>query len=86
LTQAAEKQCDFFGLTAYTFILQIVAAVYAAALLSQASRFVEYDFESVNVTSLVDSSAYVTGCRYKLTSFIGRHQQVGARLGYKQRI
>jgi len=63
----------------HTFILQIVVAVYVAALLSQASRFVEFEFESVNVTSRVDSATYVTGCCYRLTSFIGRHQQVGTR-------
>ena len=57
--------------------LQIVVAIYVAALLSQASRFVEYDFVSVNVTSRVDPTVYVTGCRYRLTSFIRRHEQVG---------
>ena len=63
---------------AYSFecILQIVIAIYLSALASQSSRFVEFEFVSVNVTSLVDPTAYVTGCRYTLTPFIARYEQV----------
>jgi len=58
-------------------LLQIVVAIYIAALVSQSSRFVEFDFVPFNVTSRVDPAAYVTGCRYSLTSFIDQYEQVG---------
>ena len=59
-------------------MFQIVVAIYLAALASQASRFVEYEFESVNVTSRIDPATVVAGCRYILTPLIARHQQVGS--------
>jgi len=59
-------------------MLQIVVAIYMAALLSQSSRFVEYDFVDVNVTSRVDRAVYVTGCQYTLKPLINRYQQVGS--------
>jgi len=64
---------------AYSFkcVLQIVVAIYIAALVSQSSRFVELEFASVNETSRVDLTSYVTGCRVTLTSFIARHEKVG---------
>jgi len=56
--------------------LQIIVAIYLAALASQSSRFVEFDFLSVTVKSRRDTTAYVTGCRYRLASFIARYEQV----------
>ena len=64
--------------------LQIVVVIYVAALLSQSSRFVEFDFEPVNVTSRVHPPTNVTGCQYTLTPFIGRHQQVGTKFDAAQ--
>ena len=68
---------EYAHIDADTFILQIVVAIYLAALASQASRFVEVEFESVNVTSRIDPATVVTGCRYTLTPLIHRYQQVG---------
>lgn len=48
-----------------------------AAVASQATRFVEFDYVSVNATSLVEPHmTIVSGCQYSLTPFIARYEQV----------
>jgi len=57
--------------------MQIVVCIFILAAASQASRFAELDFVSVNATSLIEPQpTIVVGCQYTLTPFIARHEQV----------
>ena len=80
----------------------IVASIYAAAVVSQASRLGEFTFSAVQVPSLLIQSInhdvdeelnstttvvkHVTACRYELTAFIARHETVYYNVYYWSRV